>query len=458
MFGLLWACLSHPAHAFGVDTDPANGCQDAIQDTYGACVDVHTDIGAVIPGAGAHVGPWVDFVNTFTLAPKATIAGTSTGTTVYSFGDQSSLGRRSSIGFDSSMGSVVNIARAVSIGDRLVAGHNVAVGYGAVVGDDVALLDGARLANLAEVGDFSQVGGRVGRGSQLVAGTAGNPTQVLGEVGPDVTVESGALVEATAKVRRGATVEAGAIVRAGAVVGRGARVGAGAEVESGAVLKAGATLCAGETLLSTETLPRTETLPAGGCPGSVVLFEENFDSGALGPVWGGPGTYLTNWQVIADPTGQRGGYVGAVFPGPGGHLWISDPTSIIGQPTVGPGHTISILFYDDGVGQCCDQTYEEQGLFLYGDNGEIEIRAHGGAPNYLFSIHPVSAPFQDTGIARTVGWHEFAVVITDTASEVYIDGQHIASQTAEVHWYDFGPDARDNVGFAYFDDYRITQP
>jgi acyl-[acyl carrier protein]--UDP-N-acetylglucosamine O-acyltransferase len=258
--------LPHPALAADVDN---NGCDDAIAAANGACVHPTADLGGNSVGNRSYVGPYTRFIGDVVLAPRASFAGSSTST-FRTITGATSVGRRASIGFDANLGPGNSWAADVAAGDRLSAGAAVTVGYGALLGDDVTLGNGASIGSLVDLGDHVEIGDdvSVGRESQVASGTAGEPTQVLGSVGADVQIGSGAIVDTSARVATGSTIAAGAWVQSGARIGRRVTVQAGAVVGTGSTVRQGSTIQAGVEVPPFTFVPRDSTF--GHCTAAVA--------------------------------------------------------------------------------------------------------------------------------------------------------------------------------------------
>lgn len=252
---LAWALFAASAFAQDLDND---GCNDVEYAQNGACVDTTSTVGSGVVGTGAQIGPYVELVGSVMIAPRASVAG-STSTTPRTIADGTVIGRQARIGRDATIGANNTFGRAAQVGDRLASQSGVWVGSGATIGDDITLRYSAVVGNLVSVGDFTTVGTSavLSRGVTIASSFSTKRANILGVVGPEVSAGRGVQMAASARVRKRASLGNDAVIE------DNVRIGRDVQVQDGAIVGAGAVVGAGATILSDVTVPDGFRVPRG---------------------------------------------------------------------------------------------------------------------------------------------------------------------------------------------------
>ena len=320
---MLLTLLALSAFAQDVNND---GCSDAQFAANGACVHPTAVIGSSTIGASASIGPYVELVGSVTIAQGAFIAGSST-TAPSNITGGTVIARHAHIGVDATIGADNTWSRSAVGGDRLVSQDSVGVGYAAIVGDDVTLETNAILGNLVNVGDYTTVGSSavLARGVSISSSLSIKPANIMGIIGPEVSIGRGVQLASTVRVRKRADIGDDAVIEDNVRIGRDVQIEAGALVSSGAAVRANARVLAGVTVPSGYIVPRNTvyageassdceagmTGPQCDQPLCTVCIDDDAVSGGSGECWTDPAAdlkamldlVLTSTHQAACPSG-----------------------------------------------------------------------------------------------------------------------------------------------------------
>jgi len=153
------------------------------------------------------------------------------------------------------------------------------------------------------------------------------------------------------------------------------------------------------------------------CPGGTcdfgatvtVVFSDDFESGAPNPAWAFPTINVID--ISPDPHGKVG-------------VPIPEDSQIEGflfGLSVGSGTVIRAEYFEVGVASSGAGEDERHDFDVSTTDFDefFNIYAETDETNYILGDGFSDV---DTGIARTVGWHEFTFVVTAGGTEAYIDG------------------------------------
>jgi len=149
-----------------------------------------------------------------------------------------------------------------------------------------------------------------------------------------------------------------------------------------------------------------------------VLFADDFESGVVSSSWTG----VEAIEVIADVTGERPAFVASLADTENpirGFLFKDIP--------IGPGTTIRGFVYENGADDGDDIFWG-----LDGSDGSTAFSTRSSLTTFpssfdFYMFDPTGGVVFTTSVERTVGWHEFRLVVTSSGTGAFIDGIFVGS-------------------------------
>ena len=177
---------------------------------------------------------------------------------------------------------------------------------------------------------------------------------------------------------------------------------------------------------------------------AAVLFADDFESGVVSTSW----TMVEGFEVIADPTGERLGFVASPAMPDVDNLLIKNIP-------IGPETTVRGFFYENGAVDGDDNAFGFDGLS--GSTNILVRSSDGSSPSsfdfYLFD--PEGGAVITTSIGRTIGWHEFRLEVMSSQTNAIIDGTTVGSSPITTYEFFFLVSEHPGGNPVYWDDICI---